>query len=778
MMKTLINPSKTELTQALTRPKLDSVNLDALISKVFSEVEKNQDQALKAFTLQFDEVNIQSLVVSEKEFAEAEKLVSEELKTAIRTAARNIERFHRSQESREREVETTPGIICWRKAVPVQTVGLYVPGGTAPLFSTVLMLGIPAKIAGNPVRYLCTPPDKQGKIHPAVLVAAKTAGINQVYKVGGAQAIAAMSLGTETIPKADKLFGPGNQYVTAAKVYAQKLGIAIDLPAGPSEVLVASDNSISASFVASDLLAQAEHGTDSHVVFLTDDAFYLKDVLDEVERQLELLPRNNIARTALKSSTAIVSKPENWPGIINDYAPEHAIVMGKYEEILVDEITNAGSVFIGKNTAESFGDYASGTNHTLPTSGFARAFSGVSLDSFVKKITYQQVSDQGLQQLGQTVITLAEAENLQGHANAVKVRLDAGIPGSSSSSNADSKNIDRFIRKDLRNTRAYSSARDEYEGIGQVFLDANENPYDSSYNRYPDPKQQKLKEAIGAIKGIRAEQLFLGNGSDEVLDLILRLTTTPFQDSIAYLNPSYGMYSTLAKINGLITREINLDERFGISISEMLLQAADSKILILCNPNNPTGKVLSKIELLEIVQKFQGLVVIDEAYIDFCPEHSFIDEVMNYSNVIVVQTLSKAYGMAGLRIGMAIAPNEWICALNRIKPPYNLSSLVQETAIDQLNTIPWNTLKAEIIRERERLSGLLGSVPSVTEVFPSEANFILFRIQNASAVYNKLLENGIVVRDRSTQFNCSDTLRVSIGTQAENNKFIQLIQNL
>ncbi|TSJ47808.1 histidinol dehydrogenase [Fluviicola chungangensis] len=776
-MKTLINPSQNALIEGLTRPKLEPLDLDPLILKVFSEVRRNGDKALNAWTLQFDGVTIQSLAVSENEFAEAEKLVSEELKTAIRTAARNIERFHRSQENREQEVETTPGVICWRKSVPVQTVGLYVPGGTAPLFSTVLMLGIPAKIAGNPVRYLCTPPDKQGKIHPAILVAAKIAGITLVYKVGGAQAIAAMSLGTETIPKADKLFGPGNQYVTAAKIYAQNLGIAIDLPAGPSEVLVASDGSISASFVAADLLAQAEHGADSHVVFLTDDESYLNSVLSEVERQLEKLPRNNIARTALKSSTAIVSKSENWPEIINYYAPEHVIVMGEYEEFLVDEITNAGSVFIGKNTAESFGDYASGTNHTLPTSGFARAFSGVSLDSFVKKISYQRVSDQGLLKLGQTVITMAEAENLQGHANAVKVRLEAGISGFQSPLNADSRDIKRFIRKDLRNMQPYSSARNEYEGISQVFLDANENPFDSPYNRYPDPKQRKLKKAISALKKIQVEQLFLGNGSDEVLDLILRLTTTPFQDSVAYLNPSYGMYSTLAKINGLRTREINLDERFGVSISEILLQAADSRVLILCNPNNPTGKVISKSGLLEIIQKFEGLVVIDEAYIDFCPEHSLADEVMNYSNLLVVQTLSKAYGMAGLRIGMAIAANEWIRALNRIKPPYNLSTQVQETAISQLKTIPWNTLKAEIIRERERLFDLLRSVPSVIEVFPSEANFILFRIQNASAVYNKLLENGVVVRDRSTQSNCSDTLRVSIGTQEENNKFIQLIQN-
>ncbi|WP_430402076.1 histidinol dehydrogenase [Fluviicola sp.] len=788
-MKIVINPSERELAAALARPKLESANLDSLISDVFSTVEKKRDQALKAFTLQFDQVEIDDLVVSEIEFTEAEQAISTELKTAIRIAAQNIERFHRSQENREMEVETTSGVICWRKSVPIQTIGLYVPGGTAPLFSTVLMLGVPAKIAENPIRYLCTPPDKQGKIHPAILFAAKTAGIDTVYKIGGAQAIAAMSLGTETIPKADKIFGPGNQYVTAAKVYAQRLGIAIDIPAGPSEVLVAADDSIPTSFVAADLLAQAEHGIDSQVIFLTNDESYAQEVLKEVERQLEILPRAGIATEALDSSTVIVVEAEKWGDLINLYAPEHLIIMGKYEEQIVQQVTNAGSIFIGKNTAESFGDYASGTNHTLPTSGFARAYSGVSLDSFVKKITYQKITDEGLRNLGQTVITMAEAEKLQGHANAVKVRLDSVFPDIPSDklqeleligkvSVLSRKSVEGFIRKDLRDLKPYSSARDEFEGKGEVFLDANENGMVTAYNRYPDPLQQELKVAISEVKNIPTETIFLGNGSDEVLDLIFRLTTTPFLDSVTYLNPSYGMYSVLAKINGLRTKTIDLDRNFQIADSEILAQAAGSRLLVLCNPNNPTGNVIPKDRLLEIVREFEGVVVIDEAYIDFCPAYSMADEVNNYSNLIVVQTLSKAYGMAGLRIGMAIASPEWIAALNRIKPPYNLSSLVQETAIKELKTIPWNEIKTEIISERERLTDFLKSHSLVTEVFPSEANFILFRMPNASDYYKKLIEHGVVVRDRSSQFNCSETLRVSIGSKIENNQFIQIMQNL
>lgn len=781
-MKALINPSVSELKQALKRDKKVPVGPDPFISDVFREIEKSGDLALRNFTLQFDGVAPDCLLVGEKEFEEAEKLVSPELKQAISVAAKNIERFHRSQENREIEVETTPGVFCWRKSVPIQTVGLYVPGGTAPLFSTVLMLGIPAKIAGNPNRYLCTPPNREGKIHPAILFAAKTAGIDLVYKAGGAQAIAAMSFGTETIPKADKLFGPGNQYVTAAKMYAQSLGIAIDLPAGPSEVLVAADSSVPDSFIAADLLAQAEHDTESQAIFLTDEPGFLEQVLEEMNKQLELLPRKEIAQKALDSSLAIVTAVEKWPEIIDSYAPEHLIIMGQYEDEIAAKVTNAGSVFIGRNTAESFGDYASGTNHTLPTSGFAKAYSGVSLDSFVKKITYQKISDEGLRNLGQTVITMAEAEELQGHANAVKVRLEWNVEQNENENEnqkeKEDAKINRFLRKDLLNIQPYRSARDEFAGTEKIFLDANEHAFETAFNRYPDPKQRELKEVISELKGFNHENVFLGNGSDEVLDLIFRLTCTPYLDSVAFLNPSYGMYAVLARLNGLKTREINLDSQFQISVSEILLQAEDAKLLVLCNPNNPTGNRIPKTELLEIVRRFNGLVIIDEAYIDFCPDGSLAEEVVNYANLIVVQTLSKGYGMAGLRIGAAIASKTWVTALNRIKPPYNLSSIVQETAVKTLKEIPWRDLNAEIIRERERLILFLKSLSLVTEVFPSETNFILFRIPNATVIYNKLIENGVVVRDRSSQFNCSDTLRVSVGTSEATNRFIQIMQTL
>lgn len=776
-MRVLNNPSQEELQVALARPQLQADNLENLIAEIFETVEKSGDVAISLYNERFDKVTLSTLEISQAEWNASENLISEELKSAIRTAAANIERFHRSQICREREVETTEGVFCWRKSVGIQNVGLYIPGGTAPLFSTVLMLGIPAKIAGCTNRVLCTPPDQNGKINPAILYAARVAGITRIFKVGGAQAIAALSLGTDSIPKVDKVFGPGNQYVTAAKVYAQRFGMAIDMPAGPSEVLVAADDSVPASFIAADLLAQAEHGTDSQVVFLTDNLSFVETVQEELSVQLKVLPRAEIAVKALDNSVAIVANAKEWSQIINDYAPEHFIVMGKYEELIVEKVVNAGSVFIGRYTAESFGDYASGTNHTLPTAGFARSYSGVSLDSFVKKITYQRVTETGLLNLGETVVAMAEAEALQGHANAVTLRYKSLVPGDSLSMTAGSVSRE-FIRPDLRNVKPYSSARDEFAGKGEVFLDANENGLLTAYNRYPDPMQTELKKTLSNLKNIPVENLFLGNGSDEVLDLIFRLTATPFIDSVAYLNPSYGMYAVLAKINGLETVEINLDNDFGISVEAILQQAEGARMLIICNPNNPTGGVIPKSDLNKILKEFKGIVVIDEAYSDFCPEFSMVDQINEFPNLIVVQTLSKAYGMAGLRVGMAVASQEWVLALNSVKPPYNVSSLVQREAITTLIATNWEEIKQTILSERNRLKEFLTSCQSVQKVFPSQANFILFRLANADDVYNQLLASGVVVRNRSNQFNCENMLRVSVGNREENTRFIEMMKAL
>ncbi len=388
------------------------------------KVKRLGDKALKKFALEYDHVQIKTLLVSMEEIFVARETVDPKLKEAILIAKQNIEQFHEAQATPDLEMEVMEGVTCMRRSVPVQKVGLYIPGGTAPLFSTVLMLGIPANLAGCEEIVLCTPPDKEGNIHPAILYTADLIGIDKIVKAGGAQAIAAMTYGTESVPKVDKIFGPGNQYVTTAKQLAVKKGVAIDMPAGPSEVLIYADHTAIPAFVAADLLSQAEHGVDSQVILVATSEKVATKILDEIEIQLPKLPRKDMAKKALENSVAIIiAKQEKAIDLINDYAPEHLIICVENEDEVVRQIKNAGSVFIGNFTPESAGDYASGTNHTLPTYGYAKNYSGVSLDSFVKKITYQKITEQGIKNLGPTIEILADNELLEAHKNAVSIRL-------------------------------------------------------------------------------------------------------------------------------------------------------------------------------------------------------------------------------------------------------------------------------------------------------------------------------------------------------------------
>ena len=373
----------------------------------------------------FDKVSLENTVVSEKEIEEASALVSDELKTAIQKAKKNIELFHKAQLQPVEIIAPMAGVQCWRKSVPIEKVGLYIPGGTAPLFSTLLMLGIPARLAGCKEIVLCSPPDQEGKLHPAILFSAQLMGISKIFKIGGVQAIGAMAYGTTTVPRVYKIFGPGNQYVTCAKQMVQKEGVAIDIPAGPSEVAIYADEDSSPAFVAADLLSQAEHGTDSQVLLVSISQSIIDSVLSELENQIEKLDRKTIAKKALENSKAVLLRnQEEAMDLLNEYAPEHLILACKNPEKAAIGVTNAGSVFLGNYSPESVGDYASGTNHVLPTNGYARSYSGVSMDSFVKKITFQQLTQKGLEHIGKTVISMAEAEGLQAHANAVRVRMD------------------------------------------------------------------------------------------------------------------------------------------------------------------------------------------------------------------------------------------------------------------------------------------------------------------------------------------------------------------
>ena len=423
-MQLYLQPQPEEWNAILARPALDLQQLEAPVNKILQEVAQRGDAALLDFTAKFDGVRLTGLPVSPEEIALAGEQIPEELRQAIQTAKQNIERFHRAQQDQTPEVETMPGVRCWRRSVGIQRVGLYVPGGTAPLFSTVLMLAVPAVLAGCQEVVLCTPPQKDGSVHPAILYAANLAGVQQVYRVGGAQAIAAMAYGTETIPATYKIFGPGNAYVTVAKQLVSKAGVAIDMPAGPSEVMVVADESAQPEFVAADLLSQAEHGADSQVVLVCYSEAMARKVMTATEKQLTELPRQEFAAASLANSAAIVvADQQEALAIINAYGPEHPILGVDRPEEFVPGIINAGSVFMGHYTPESVGDYASGTNHTLPTNGFARAYSGVSLDSFVRKITFQQLSPEGLQNIGPTVETMAAAEYLQAHKKAVSIRL-------------------------------------------------------------------------------------------------------------------------------------------------------------------------------------------------------------------------------------------------------------------------------------------------------------------------------------------------------------------
>ncbi|NBT15940.1 MAG: histidinol dehydrogenase [Chitinophagia bacterium] len=424
-MKIYKNPTQSQWAEIAERPSIDNTILLKNVGKILSDVKKGGDRAVRKYSKKFDGISSKKIKIGEKEIKKGIADVSDELKHAIKVAAENIRVFHSPQMESSPRIETIKGVECWRKSVGIERVGIYIPGGSAPLFSTVLMLGIPAQIAGCKHVILCTPPSKDGKVHPAILYAASLVGISEIYACGGAQAIASMAYGTESIKKVDKIFGPGNQYVTAAKQLVQLEGTAIDMPAGPSEVCVLADQTSNPAFLAADLLSQAEHGPDSQVLLVTTSLKILNDTIEQLNIQVKSLPRNQIAQKSLENSRAVLlENMDDALSLVNAYAAEHLIIASDDAEHIADKVVNAGSVFLGNLTPESAGDYASGTNHTLPTNGHARAYSGVSVDSFVRKITFQKITHEGIRLLGPTIIEMAQAEQLDAHANAVKIRLN------------------------------------------------------------------------------------------------------------------------------------------------------------------------------------------------------------------------------------------------------------------------------------------------------------------------------------------------------------------
>jgi len=425
-MNKIYNPKRENWSEILRRPTATVADIETTVIEIFNEVKREGDTAIRKYTNKFDAVDLETMPVSESEIGAKANTLSEDLKQAIILAKKNIEKFHKAQRTNKIEVEVVEGVHCWQEKRPIQKIGIYIPGGTAPLFSTVLMLAIPAKLAGCTEIVLCSPPNTEGNIHPAILYAAKLCGITKIIKVGGIQAIAGLTFGTESIPKVYKIFGPGNQFVTVAKQLATKYGVAIDMPAGPSELLVVADDTANASFVASDLLSQAEHGADSQVILVSTSKLFIKAVEQELQKQLNELPRKTIAEKAIENSKLIfVENDDDALALINEYGPEHFIICTENEDFYSSGIQNAGSVFIGNYTPESAGDYASGTNHTLPTNGYAKQYSGVNLDSFLKSMTFQKITKKGILNIGKAVEIMAEAEGLHAHKNAMTLRLES-----------------------------------------------------------------------------------------------------------------------------------------------------------------------------------------------------------------------------------------------------------------------------------------------------------------------------------------------------------------
>ena len=776
-MTIITEPNREQWAELVRRPAFDVTQLFDVVRPIMDAVHEHGDKALHEYGHRFDGVDLEELAVSAAEVKEACTRVPQELREAICSAYANILDFHLIQSGESARCrETAPGVYCEQHTLPIRSVGLYVPGGQAPLFSTVLMLAVPAAVAMCKEVVLCTPPGKDGKVNPAILFAADLCGVKRIFKVGGAQAIAAMTYGTASVPKVDKIFGPGNAYVTAAKQLASLAGVAIDMPAGPSEVEVLADESCVPAFVAADLLSQAEHGPDSQAMLVTTSAAVAEAVAAEVEKQLAALPRKEIAAKSIANSRIIVlADKQDCIDFTNAYGPEHLIIAMKGVPTL--SVSNAGSIFVGNYSCESAGDYASGTNHTLPTMGCVRAYSSLCVDSFQRKMTVQTITPLGIRSIGRTVELMAQAEHLDAHARAMTLRMQAVA---AQPEEEQGTGIARLVRPNILKLKPYSSARDEYAGkAAHVFLDANECPHNAPNNRYPDPLQWELKQKISAYKGVAPERIFLGNGSDEAIDLIFRTFCTPGVDSVVAIHPSYGMYEVCADINNVHYIKFMLKAGYqfdGTAFAEHCWDIA--KVAFLCSPNNPTGNLLPLAEIRKVLDSFRGIVVVDEAYIDFAPEGSSVVSLLDeYPRLIVLNTFSKAWASAGIRLGMALAHPEVIALFNKVKYPYNVNILTQRAAMERLDHM--DEIRAwvdEALSERTRMMQAVAALPICKQVYPSDANFFLARVTDACRIYDALVEQGIIVRNRHRIMMCENCLRITIGTPAENDELLAALK--
>lgn len=782
----IVNASKLDRNEReglLRRTPLCDSETIQLCESIFAQVRSSGDSALRRFSRRFEGVDLQCFRVARPEFDLAAHQISEEARRAMRHATRNITRFHEAEKVSEDPVEVQPGVRCWRERRPIDSVGLYVPAGTAPLASTLLMLAVPARIAGCSRISVCVPPRADGSVDPHVLSAAKILGLDAVYKIGGAQAIAAMVFGTESVPAVQKIVGPGNRIVQSAKALAVQYGVAVDLLAGPSEILVISDGSADPGWIAADLISQAEHGDESRAILVTTGIRQAQAVARCLQEQLADLPRAKRAGRALQRSFILVVRSlEEAVEFANDYAPEHLVLDIEDLSLWKEKVRSAGSVFLGPYSPVAAGDYASGTNHTLPTSGTAAAYSGVSVSTFLRHITFQQLTREGLESLAPTLRKLARIEGLEGHARAIECRLDRGSPAPGLLQSGEEEKWNP-LGADLASLTAYQPAR--RSASTGTLLDANESPFDEEFNgvslnRYPDPHQQNLRQELARYAHCIPEMILAGSGSDEVLDWLIRASCRREGDAIAVAQPTYSMYQILAASHGIDVIHCPLTSLFDFS-AENFLQRVRPEIrsLFLCSPNNPTGNCLSRREIETVCRSWQGLVVIDEAYVEFSSSRSLVDRVAELGNLVVVRTLSKAWGRASLRVGYLVAVPEIVQALEKIKFPYNLGGLTMALAVDCLRQRA--TLERRVRRiknERQRITSELEDMDGIVQVFPSEANFVLIRCHGAPDIYDRLKDRKIVVRDRSDMPRLENTLRVSIGTTEQNSQFLSTLRKV
>ncbi len=783
----LLSPEERKI--ALMRSKNSkNTEIKSSVKKILSDIKNKGDVAVKEFTKTFDKVELNSFWVSDEEFEFA--LIDQKIETAIKTAITNIKIYHEMQIPKTKTKETMPGIMCEQHFLPIDKVGLYIPGGTAPLPSTLMMLAIPALIAGCREIYIITPPDLNGKINPVILVTAKILGIRRIIKCGGAQAIGALAYGTESLPQVDKIFGPGSAWVTEAKLQVglDPNGAAIDLPAGPSEVLVIADEFSNADFIASDLLAQAEHDPSSQVILVSTSSDILEKVEKALQIQIQSLPRQNICRVALNSSKAfLVSNIEEAFELSNLYAPEHLIVQIEKPRDKIKLIKNAGSVFLGPWSPESVGDYASGTNHVLPTFGFARSFSGLTLMSFMKSISFQELTAQGLIQIGPTVEILSNAEGLSAHAFSVSIRLQELL----SMKLTPNFNPALLAQPHIQKMKAYSSAR-SISTSANIYLDANELPYENfiqsvlkkNNNRYPVPQPVEIIEKLSQIYNVKKNQIFMGRGSDEAIEVLNKVFCDSDTDHILILPPTYGMYEISATIENLKVKKCPLlfnGTNWELNLGELALLSKDApKIIYLCNPNNPTGTLFSTIQLEEVCRLFvNSIVVIDEAYIEFCHQESMTTRLSEFSNLVILRTLSKAWGLAGLRFGVAIADPRIIQLMQKVRAPYPISQPVIRILNSTLNQKKLSKMKnnvKKIMQQKTFFIDELSKLKNVENIYASSANFLLVQFTNSLSVLKEMKNAGILLRNRNDDV--AGSIRITIGTQEENLIVLNMLKEI